>query len=104
MWAKEKTMNAILMFCIASVGAGELIASPPALRPIVEAEEDVYTSTPANNGAGPTWCHGSTCLVRITVAEGVPDMVAKVLIAIADVDAVVKKRSALDDHARQNTT
>jgi exoribonuclease-2 len=33
-----------------------------------------------------------------------PDGTAKVLVAIADVDAVVKKQSALDDHARQNTT
>ncbi|MGD0090699.1 MAG: hypothetical protein ABSE73_12335 [Planctomycetota bacterium] len=35
-----------------------------AVQPVVETEEDVYTFTPANNGAGPTWCHGSTCLVR----------------------------------------
>ncbi len=33
-----------------------------------------------------------------------PDGATKILVAIADVDAVVKKRSALDDHARQNTT
>ncbi len=36
----------------------------PSLSPVVEAEEDVYTYEPANNGAGPLWCHGSTCLVR----------------------------------------
>src|SRR5262245_29826588 len=35
------------------------------LRPVVEIEEDVYTYEPANNGAGPMWCSGSTCLVRI---------------------------------------
>ncbi|TFG86942.1 MAG: hypothetical protein E4H17_03760, partial [Gemmatimonadales bacterium] len=35
------------------------------LRPIVEVEEEVYTYRPANNGAGPLWCSGSTCLVRI---------------------------------------
>jgi hypothetical protein len=34
------------------------------LAPRVELEEDVYTYEPANNGAGPMWCHGSTCLVR----------------------------------------
>lgn len=34
------------------------------LAPRVEIEEDVYTYTPANNGAGPMWCSGSTCLVR----------------------------------------
>ncbi|MFM1944997.1 MAG: hypothetical protein RI897_3979 [Verrucomicrobiota bacterium] len=30
----------------------------------VEVEEEVYTYDSANNGAGPMWCHGSTCLVR----------------------------------------
>src|SRR5262245_61548123 len=39
--------------------------SLPALCPVVEAEEDVYSFEPANNGAGPMWCSGSTCLVRI---------------------------------------
>ncbi len=37
----------------------------PALQPAVEAEEEVYSYEPANNGAGPMWCSGSTCLVRI---------------------------------------
>jgi hypothetical protein len=36
----------------------------PPPQPIVEVEEDVYRSEPANNGAGPMWCSGSTCLVR----------------------------------------
>jgi len=31
----------------------------------VEAEEEVYRFEPAHNGAGPMWCSGSTCLVRI---------------------------------------
>lgn len=43
------------------------------ITPVVEAEEDVYRYEPANNGAGPMWCHGSTCLVRVgedVVASG----------------------------------
>ncbi|MCX8107551.1 MAG: hypothetical protein N3G20_01970, partial [Verrucomicrobiae bacterium] len=43
------------------------------LRPIVEVEETVYQFQPANNGAGPMWCHGSTCIVRVkdrVVASG----------------------------------
>lgn len=36
--------------------------SPPHLS--VEAEEDVYPDPSANNGAGPLWCYGSTCMVR----------------------------------------
>jgi len=35
------------------------------LRAVVQIEEDVYSYKPADNGAGPMWCHGSTCLVRI---------------------------------------
>jgi exoribonuclease-2 len=54
------------------------------------------------------WCSidndGSRDLDQLTFAEALPDGVVKVLVAIADVDAVVKKHSALDDHARRNTT
>ena len=54
------------------------------------------------------WCSidndDSRDLDQLTVAEALPSGAVKVLVAIADVDAVVKKRSALDDHARQNTT
>src|SRR5674476_1148580 len=54
------------------------------------------------------WCSidndDSRDLDQLTVAQAMPDGAAKVLVAIADVDAVVKKRSALDDHAWQNTT
>jgi hypothetical protein len=39
-------------------------AQSPALAPVVEIEEEVYRYEPANNGAGPLWCSGSTCLVR----------------------------------------
>jgi len=35
------------------------------LNPVVEVEEDVYSYVGANNGAGPLWCSGSTCIVRI---------------------------------------
>jgi hypothetical protein len=42
----------------------ELIVRAAAVAPVVEAEEDVYTYSNADNGAGPMWCHGSTCLVR----------------------------------------
>jgi hypothetical protein len=52
---------------LASAGlvmAGATAASPP-LHPVVEAEEEVYSYKPANNGAGPLWCSGSTCLVHL---------------------------------------
>jgi exoribonuclease R len=57
---------------------------------------------------GLLWCSidndDSRDLDQLTVAEALPNGVTKILIAIADVDAVVKKQSALDDHAKQNTT
>ncbi len=31
---------------------------------VLEAEESVYTYESANNGAGPMWTHGNTCIVR----------------------------------------
>ncbi len=43
-------------------------------------------------------------LDQLTVAESVPGNQTKILVAIADVDALVKNGSALDQHARYNTT
>ena len=42
-----------------------LIQTGNPLAPVVEVEEEVYRYQPADNGAGPMWCHGSTCLVRV---------------------------------------
>jgi hypothetical protein len=49
---------------LASVAALGLIAQGATLVPVLETEEDVYVYSNADNGAGPMWCHGSTCLVR----------------------------------------
>jgi VacB/RNase II family 3'-5' exoribonuclease len=43
-------------------------------------------------------------LDQLSVAETLSDGKVKVLVAVADVDALVKKGSAIDDHARHNTT
>jgi hypothetical protein len=51
-----------------TVVPGYLVSSAQALaktRLVVEAEDDLYSFAPANNGATPMWCRGSTCLVRI---------------------------------------
>ncbi|MGE5808081.1 MAG: RNB domain-containing ribonuclease [Nitrospirota bacterium] len=54
------------------------------------------------------WCSidndDSRDLDQLTVAETLPDGSVKVLVAVADVDALVKKESAIDEHARSNTT
>lgn len=50
------------------------------LVPQVELEEDIYTHTAADNGAGPMWCSGSTCIVRtgdavfVSGLQTVPDV------------------------------
>jgi exoribonuclease-2 len=43
-------------------------------------------------------------LDQLTVAEATPTGQVKILVAIADVDASVKKGSVIDEHARNNTT
>ena len=43
-------------------------------------------------------------LDQLTVAEAMPGEKIKILVAVADVDSVVKSGSAIDGHARHNTT
>jgi exoribonuclease-2 len=43
-------------------------------------------------------------LDQLTVAEAMPTDKVKILVAIADVDTTVKNGSAIDEHARHNTT
>jgi exoribonuclease-2 len=54
------------------------------------------------------WCSldndDSLDLDQLTAVEALENGQSKLLIAIADVDAVVKKQSAIDLHAQQNTT
>lgn len=54
------------------------------------------------------WCSidndDSRDLDQLTVAEVLPEERVKVLVAIADVDALVKRDTAIDGHARHNTT
>ncbi len=54
------------------------------------------------------WCSidndDSMDLDQLTVARELPDGAVQILVAIADVDALVGKGSAVDDHARTNTT
>jgi len=54
------------------------------------------------------WCSidndDSRDLDQLTVAEVLPDKSVKVFVSVADVDGMVKKGSAIDEHARSDTT
>jgi exoribonuclease-2 len=54
------------------------------------------------------WCSidndDSRDLDQLTVSERLPGGAVKILVAVADVDAVVRKGMAIDAHARHNTT
>ena len=43
-------------------------------------------------------------LDQLTVAQALPDGKVRVMVAVADVDSLVGEGSAIDDHARHNTT
>src|SRR5262245_23405482 len=70
------SMRSLLLVALAGYS---IVAHGADLAPVVEVEEDVYTYTNADNGAGPMWCSGSTCLVRVgdrlfaSALETVPD-------------------------------
>ena len=55
----------VILLLTAVITCAQASGAPRAPQPLVEAEEDLYTYTNANNGSGPLWCHGSTCLVRV---------------------------------------
>ena len=86
----------------------------PDFSPAVIAEAAQITQAAAASGAairdlrGLLWASidndDSRDLDQLSVAEPMADGAVKVLVAIADVDALVKKDSAIDGHARANTT
>src|SRR5437899_2626870 len=57
---------------------------------------------------GLIWCSidndDSRDLDQLTVAEDLGGGNVRAMVAVADVDALVKKGTPIDDHARQNTT
>ena len=57
---------------------------------------------------GLLWCSidndDSRDLDQLSVAQSLPDGSSKILVAIADVDSIVRKGTAIDEHARTNTT
>jgi VacB/RNase II family 3'-5' exoribonuclease len=78
------------------------------------AETDAITAPARADGAATKdlrqllWCSidndDSRDLDQLSVSIPAADGAVRILVAVADVDALVKKRSAIDDHARVNTT
>jgi hypothetical protein len=64
MTARPGRMEVVLVVLGFWIGSPAWAGAATSPEPVVEAEETVYHFRPANNGAGPLWCHGSTCLVR----------------------------------------
>lgn len=66
------------------------------------------TDPPVRDLRNLIWCSidndSSRDLDQLTYAEKMPDDGTRIFVAIADVDALVKKQSALDLHAQHNTT
>lgn len=71
-------------------------------------EPELQIGGPTRDLENLLWCSidndSSRDLDQLTVAEALPEGAVKVLVAIADVDFFVKKQSAIDEHARHNTT
>src|SRR5205807_1914517 len=80
----------------------------------VQAELDRITGAAPAAGEGIRdlrgllWCSidndDSRDLDQLSVSESLPAGAVKIFVAVADVDAVVKKDMAIDQHARHNTT
>src|SRR5687767_8412099 len=80
-----------------------------------EAQRQADSTSPRNAQAGPAirdlrallWSSidndDTRDLDQLVVAEPL-DGVVKILVAVADVDALIARGSAIDDHARSNTT
>lgn len=83
--------------------------SPAALAELAQIQQSPAASGPlVRDLRSLLWCSidndDSLDLDQLSVAEALPDGAVKILVAIADVTTAVKKGSALDGHARQNTT
>jgi VacB/RNase II family 3'-5' exoribonuclease len=86
----------------------------PDFSPAVIAETGRITHAAAASGSairdlrGLTWASidndDSRDLDQLSAAEPLPGGAVKILVAIADVDALVAKHSAIDEHAATNTT
>ncbi|HTD52786.1 MAG TPA: RNB domain-containing ribonuclease [Thermoanaerobaculia bacterium] len=83
--------------------------SPPVVKELAAIAGPAPVSVdPVRDMRALLWCSidndDSRDLDQLSVSEELPGGAVKIFVAIADVDALVAKSSAIDDHARQNTT
>src|SRR5450759_1507624 len=83
--------------------------SPEVLAEVDKIQEPALAGdAPAHDLRTLPWCSidndDSMDLDQLTVAETIQDGTIRILVAVANVDALVKVGSAIDDHARTNTT
>jgi exoribonuclease-2 len=82
--------------------------SPAALAEARKMEERAADGASARDLRGLLWASidndDSRDLDQLTVAEPLKNGAVKILVAVADVDCLVEKGSAIDAHARTNTT
>ena len=84
----------------------------PDFSPAAQAQADALHRAAADPGArdlrGADWVSidndDSLDLDQLSVAQALTEGSTRLLVAIADVDAAVSRGSAIDDHARHNTT
>ena len=81
---------------------------PPAAQKQLASLSEPATENDVRDLRDRLWCSidndDSRDLDQLTVAEDLGGGKARVLVAVADVDALVKRATPIDDHARQNTT
>lgn len=82
--------------------------SPQVLEELNRIQGPATEEGPARDLRHLLWCSidndESRDLDQLTVAESMSDGSIKLFVAVADVDALVRKESDIDAHARQNTT
>jgi VacB/RNase II family 3'-5' exoribonuclease len=82
--------------------------SPAAVAECASARPAASASDGARDLRDLPWCSidndDSLDLDQLSVSAPAPGGATRILVAIADVDALVRPRGAVDDHARQNTT
>jgi len=82
---------------------------PPAAEQQVDTiDEAAKASDDVRDMRAMLWCSidndDSRDLDQLTVAEQLPDGNVRAIVAVADVDALVKRGTPIDEHARHNTT